>query len=437
MSDKSPNPASSANDSAGQSGSEPGSTRSPGTPSSEAAAAGAAPASGRESGAFSLPDRRPPLALRLLVEHLWLLAAPVYLVLFLLVIHLTNHIDLSSLPAPRLLQGLGALALLVAAGAGPYLIFRQQIDWTRNDLMLHRDAEMALKDARRRFRQYGGKLSDDARRFVEQTIEELASALQSGPPRRVNDALTQLEQSLGDHLHFGKKGAAREYTESIGVAVFIALLLRAFVVEAFKIPSGSMIPTLQVGDHIFVNKFLYGIRVPWTNIKVFKHSREPRRGEIIVFVYPVDPDKDFIKRIVAIPGDTVQVCGGQVLLNNQPVRREEQPGSCEYDDYDEDRPSGSWHRVQCVAYSEWNGNEHYSTVHNHASAAGSQSCTTPVTIPPEHVFVMGDNRDNSHDSRFWGPVHYDLIKGKAWFIWWSAGEHTSVRLGRMFNLIHK
>ena len=393
-------------------------------------------ASHDESDVFDLPDHRPPAFMRFVIEHLWLVAAPVYLGLFLLVIHLTNHFDLSSLPMPRVLQGVAALLLLVAIGAGPYLLFRRQIDWTRNDLMLHRDAEMALKDARRRLSRYGGRLSAEAHQKVEELIRELDAALREGPPRRVNDALVQVDHALGDHLHFGKKSAFREYTESIGVAVLIALLLRAFVVEAFKIPSGSMIPTLQVGDHIFVNKFLYGVRVPWTNIKLFKHVREPRRGEIIVFVYPVDPDKDFIKRIVALPGDTVQVCGGQVSLNGQPVHREVLPGSCEYDDYDEEHPSGSWHRVQCVAYSERNGNERYTTVHNQATAAASQSCTTPTTVPPEHVFVMGDNRDNSHDSRFWGPVHYDLIKGKAWFIWWSAGEHTSVRLERMFNRIH-
>ena len=386
---------------------------------------------------FNLPDRRPPAVLRMFIEHLWLLAAPVYLALFLLVIYLTNHIDLSFLSAPRLIQAAAAAVALFLIGIGPYYLFRRQIDWTRHDLLLHRDAEMASKDAKRRLQKFGPQLKEEIRTQITQAVSELDDALRDGPPRRVNEALLKLDQVLGDHLQFGKKGALREYSESIGVAVLIALLLRAFVVEAFKIPSGSMIPTLQVGDHIFVNKFLYGIRIPWTDIKLFKHIREPRRGEIIVFVFPVDPDKDFIKRIVGIPGDTVQVCGGQVLINNQPVRREAMPGPCEYDDSDEERANGIWHRVQCVAYHETNGNENYVTVHNPMSAGASQSCTSPYTVQPDHVFVMGDNRDNSHDSRFWGTVRYDLIKGKAWFIWWSAGEHTSVRLGRMFNRIHK
>ncbi len=408
-------------------------------PSAESPALGHAAAQDKrhDSGTFQLPDHRPSIWLRLLVEHLWIVAAPIYLGLFLLIIYFTNHIDLSFLPMPRLLQGLSAALVLVALGAGPYLLFRAKIDWTRQDLVLYRDAEMALKDVRRRLQRYASRLSNEAKARVEAAIAELSAALSEGPPRRVHDALLEVDAVVGEHLVFGKKGTTREYTESIGIAVFVALLLRAFVIEAFKIPSGSMIPTLQVGDHIFVSKFLYGIRIPWTNLKLFKHVREPRRGEIIVFVYPVDPDKDFIKRIVAIPGDTVQVCGGQVLINSQPLQRQPQGGTCEYDDYDEERPSGSWHRVQCVAYEEWNGKEHYNTVHNSATATLLPSCTTPLTVPSEHVFVMGDNRDNSHDSRFWGPVHYDLIKGKAWFIWWSAGEHTSVRLERMFDRIHK
>ncbi len=398
----------------------------------EASASSPSAASGYNA---NFPDRRPPPALRLFIEHLWILGAPLFLAIFLAVVAATNHIDLSRLPSPRALQALGALGILMALGAGPYYLFRMQIDWARHDLLLYREAQAALRDARRRMK--SSRATGAARTAVEAAIAAMEKAIASEPPSRVHACLDELDAALNTHLPTGKKGATREYTESIGVAVLIALFLRAFLVEAFKIPSGSMIPTLQVGDHIFVSKFLYGVRIPWTNVKLFKHTREPRRGEIIVFVYPQDPEKDFIKRIVAIPGDTVQVCGGQVLINNQPLRREEQPGSCEYDDFDEDRPMGSWRRVPCSSYREWNGSETYQTVHNQGGGAATQSCGPATTIPAEHVFVMGDNRDNSHDSRFWGPVHYDLIKGKAWFIWWSAGEKTSVRLNRMFDRIHR
>jgi len=379
---------------------------------------------------------RPPQWLRLAIEHLWIIVLPALMGLFLLVVHLTNKIDLSNLPAPRLLQLLCAATVLGVVLGVPYLIFRTSIEIAREDLMLRRDAELAIKDAERRLRRFGNRLASQPRAEVEQAVAGLYTAQKTDNTTQISEALVQLDQVLTSHLSFARKGASREYVESIGVAVLIALLLRAFVVEAFKIPSGSMIPTLQVGDHIFVNKFLFGARVPFTNIKLLHHIREPRRGEVIVFIYPVDPDKDFIKRIVAIPGDTVQVCaGGQVSINNQPLRRELQPGPCEYDDYDEDRPFGSWHKVGCVAYREWNGNQTYVTVHNQSPPPQLPMCSS-WTVPQDKVFVMGDNRDNSHDSRYWGFVPYENIKGKAWFIWWSAGEHSSVRLNRMFDSIH-
>ena len=382
------------------------------------------------------PRSRPPQWLRFALEHLWIIALPALLGLFLLVVHLTNQVDLSTLPAPRLLQLLVAAAILGVVLGVPYLLFRAAIETAREDLMLHRDAELAIKDAERRLRLHGGRLGTEQRAAVEHALAELVAARAAGHSAELAEALSHIDQLLTEHLSFARKGASREYVESIGVAVLIALLLRAFVVEAFKIPSGSMIPTLQVGDHIFVNKFIYGIRIPYTNIKLKTHVREPRRGEVIVFVYPVDPEKDFIKRIVGIPGDTVQVCGGEVLVNGKAVRREPVIGPCAYDDYDEDRPIAIWHRVQCEGYREWNGNESYRTVHNHATAGRTESCTAVFTVMPDHVFVMGDNRDNSHDSRYWGQVPYDLIKGKAWFIWWSAGQRSTVRLNRMFNLIH-
>ena len=221
---------------------------------------------------------------------------------------------------------------------------------------------------------------------------------------------------------------------SIGVAVFIALVLRAFVVEAFKIPSGSMIPTLEVGDHIFVNKFLYGIRIPWTNHKLFDQFRAPRRGEVVVFIYPQEPDKDFIKRIVAVAGDTVDLKNGQVIINGQPVPHEAQQGPCEYEDYTEE--TGEWNRGRCEAFKEVNGGIPYTVIHTARGPRGPGILSFPLTVPPRSVFVMGDNRDNSHDSRYWGFVPFDLIKGKAWIIWWSAGKGSSVRLDRMFKLIH-
>ena len=402
------------------------------------------PASGDKPDATrpETPSEPTPRVARLFVRAFWWMVLVLTAVLFSVVIRISNQFDLSALPAAGLLRLGVAVGLSLLVLGLPYLIWRSLLDRVREQLMLQRDAELAVKDARRRLRSYGDRLSAAARTQVEDATRSLEEALavdeeKPGWADGLTDALTALDHALTAHLSFARKSALREYAESIGVAVLIALFLRAFVVEAFKIPSGSMLPTLEVGDHIFVNKFMYGVRVPGSDLKLATHVREPRRGEVIVFVYPVDPEKDFIKRIVGIPGDTVEVCGGQVKINGQPLRREPVESPCEYDDFDEDRPSGSWHKVECVAYREWNGSESYRTVHNQVTAGLPGACSAPVTVPKDKVFVMGDNRDNSHDSRYWGFVPYALIKGKAWFIWWSAGERSSVRMGRMFSAIHR
>src|SRR5690606_10630642 len=132
-------------------------------------------------------------------------------------------------------------------------------------------------------------------------IDALEAACEAGDGERMRVELARLDDLADEHLAFARKSTTREYVESIGIAILIALFLRAFVIEAFKIPSGSMIPSPEIGDHIFVNKFLYGIRIPWTRTK-FLQLRKPRRGEVVVFIYPCE-SKDFIKRIVAVEGD--------------------------------------------------------------------------------------------------------------------------------------
>ncbi len=182
-----------------------------------------------------------------------------------------------------------------------------------------------------------------------------------------------------------KKGVFREYAEAAVIAILLALFIRTFVVQAFKIPSGSMKPTLLVGDHILVNKFLYGIKIPFTNKTLIPIS-EPERGDIIVFIYPVDPEKDFIKRVIGLPGDTVEISGEKVLINGKP-----------YDD------------------------EHgfYSKMGSASAQVGKGSHFGPVTVPKDRLFVMGDNRNHSYDSRFWGFVPLSSVKGKAFIIYWS------------------
>ena len=186
-----------------------------------------------------------------------------------------------------------------------------------------------------------------------------------------------------------RKSVVREYVEAIAIAILLALVIRTLIVQAFTIPSGSMMDTLLVGDYILVNKFLYGPEVPLTDYRL-PAIRLPHRGDIIVFKSPQDEKRDFIKRIVGTPGDTVQVRGQQVLINGQAL---EEP-------YVRRSPGGIGHSGS-------------------ANFCGYAYACEPLLVPADSYFVMGDNRDNSQDSRYWGFVKRDKIKGKAFLIYWS------------------
>jgi signal peptidase I len=295
-----------------------------------------------------------------------------------------------------------------------------------------KEARLLLREARRGLRKYPHRVTPKGSEVVREALATLEKATDGKDWDGLPGALNALDRALDDYLPFARKSTLREYTESIAVAVLIALFLRAFVVEAFKIPSGSMIPTLQVGDHIFVNKFIYGIRLPWTNIKFGMTYRKPRRGEVIVFIYPREPDKDFIKRIVAVEGDTVEVRDNQLYVNEQPVPRQHIDGDCKYEDYEE--ATGRWEERRCEEWQETLDGNTYTTIYD---KNGPTHSSRAQHVPPNSVFVMGDNRDNSHDSRFWGFVPFDLIKGKAMVIWWSSGEPEGwIRIARMFKLVN-
>jgi signal peptidase I len=203
-----------------------------------------------------------------------------------------------------------------------------------------------------------------------------------------------------------RKSQLREYVEALGVALLLALAIRTFVVQAFKIPSGSMLPTLQIGDHILVNKFLYGPRleIPLTQMSLGRLPglRKPRPGDVIVFIWPKDRSKDFIKRVIAVEGQTVEVRNRQVFIDGKP-----------WDD-----PHATWVMQRGLG-----------------GAAGDNY--GPYTVPADHVFVMGDNRDQSYDSRFWGPVPIADIKGEALVIYWSwDGPDRWVRWERLGRLVY-
>jgi signal peptidase I len=194
-----------------------------------------------------------------------------------------------------------------------------------------------------------------------------------------------------------KKSRMREYTEALVIAILLALFIRTFVVQAFKIPSGSMIPTLDIGDHILVNKFIYGTKVPFTD-KIAIPFKTPRRGDIIVFKYPEDEQKDFIKRVIGLPGDTLEVRNKMIYVNGKPL-------------------------VESYAF--------FSDPNTIPMGIQPRDNLEPVTIPKDSFFVMGDNRDHSLDSRYWGFVSLNKIKGRAFVIYWSwDGENHGVRWNR-------
>jgi signal peptidase I len=188
-----------------------------------------------------------------------------------------------------------------------------------------------------------------------------------------------------------KKSTLREYFESIVIAVILALFIRTFVVQAFKIPTGSMENNLLIGDHLLVNKFVFGPAASRLERAILPVA-DIKRGDVIVFKYPEEPDRDFIKRVIGLPGETLEVRDKKVFVNGTAL----------------DEPYA--HYLQPVASpSEF----HEVTSFDVRDRYG------PVTVPPDHYFMMGDNRDNSQDSRYWGFLPRENIKGKALVIYWS------------------
>lgn len=203
-----------------------------------------------------------------------------------------------------------------------------------------------------------------------------------------------------------EKKFVKDYLEPILIAVLIALFIRTFVVQAFKIPSSSMEPALLVGDHLMVNKFIYGLRIPSTNTKFFQYKK-PQRGDIIVFIYPKDHSKDFIKRVIGTEGEKVQIIHNKIYINDRLI----------------DDPWGHFIRT------------------GRSESLQSMENFGPVVVPKDSLFVMGDNRDNSLDSRFWGYVNLNAVLGKAFIIYFSWNGNAEnlldmVRWSRISRLIH-
>ena len=391
----------------------------------------------------------------------------------------------------------------------------------RLDRRVLKEARGLAKDVRKALRG-GARIGGPERAALEKDVGALEAAVTAGDAGASRQLLPRVDAALDKLAATARKSPLFEYAESIGVALAIALLLRAFVVEAFKIPSASMIPTMQIGDFIFVNKVMYGVRIPYTDTKILT-LRTPHRGEVIVFKQPCRGD-DFIKRVVAVAGDTVEVRCNLLYVNGQRVPETLAAAAVTYWDRDSqdamvthksdgnegwhlepmshyrtriggydfsvyhrpDRPAAAaaveqgwpafWAQYQAeriaagvapgdvefergTALSIFHGKDadtsefprsdldERSAVprcpdHPTQASIGKVERTAPepdptaptctpryrYTVPAGHVFVMGDNRDNSNDSRVWGPVPLANVKGKAMFIWLSLGppKHDSL-----------
>ena len=237
---------------------------------------------------------------------------------------------------------------------------------------------------------------------------------------------------LGARFHERRTGGTREnrhglveLVASLFPVVLVVLLIRSFVAEPFKIPSGSMLPTLRVGDFILVNKFEYGLRVPLVGWFITDWT-DPERGDVIVFQYPRDPSVDYIKRVVAVPGDRLALRNHTLYVNGQPVPRELQ-GTFTF-------TTNNGRQERAERFQEELGSHNYSVLYSQTSSG--RTVPRPVRVPEGEYFVMGDNRDNSNDSRYWGTVPEANILGEAFLIWWSwSWENGSLRWSRLGQLI--
>ena len=204
-----------------------------------------------------------------------------------------------------------------------------------------------------------------------------------------------------------KKSTIRELIETIVIVLLLVFFIRTFIIQAFKIPSGSMLPTLQIGDHLMVNKFIYGIKMPFTGTTLIPIS-DPKPNDIVVFEFPENPQLDYIKRVIAVAGDVVEIRDKKIFINGKPF----------------DDPHGVFKDENILSSSRDNFG--------------------PVTVPANKIFTMGDNRDNSQDSRFWGFVDLKAVRGKAWIIYWSWDMHVpfslelfqSIRWSRIGDTVH-
>ena len=275
-------------------------------------------------------------------------------------------------------------------------------------------AKQLIKETKVVLEKNRSKLNPESVSIIEQKIGNAERVLDTQNYEEILKTTEDLESASADYLSKYTKSKLRQNIEALAFAILLALIIRTFVFQPFKIPSGSMIPTLLVGDHLLVNKFIYGTRIPFTDIEIFPIEKI-KRGDVIVFTYPNnerDPSKNglyYIKRVVGLPGDEIDLNGRNLYINGGKV-------PIEYEGTYSDKRNTE----QFDEYREDLFGEEHTVIFRKGKENTNRGSYIPVTKVPEgSVFVMGDNRDNSQDSRFWGFVPMENIAGRAFIIHWS------------------
>ncbi|HEX4420611.1 MAG TPA: signal peptidase I [Kofleriaceae bacterium] len=358
------------------------------------------------------------------------------------------------------------------------------------DRRIRKEAELLIREGRSALtlkRNLRGKTAE-----LEAAVGRMHAALAAHDYQRVRHDLPALDSLIDELVKRRDRSALFDSFESIIVAVLIALALRAMVLAAFKIPSSSMYPTLEINDHIFVNKILYGLHIPFTDERLVQW-RTPHRGEVIVFQQPCTPDVDYIKRVIATAGQSVEVRCNVVYVDGAPIEHQLLDDQCTYEDYDDTARHPEWYTRRCSEYAERVDGHEYFTFHDadrplrdaqlakdgslpsadlndfprsdyHTPPScsaqtdgdsveapnqlpgklvetkrGAGACDLQMhyVVPAGHIFVMGDNRANSKDSRIFGSVPVENVKGKALFIWLSYRDLGlgGLRWARMGSLV--
>ena len=279
-------------------------------------------------------------------------------------------------------------------------------------------------------------ISPDIRNIFNERLNNLEESLISGDLESIKSSYSSLKNFYDQNLSQYSKSKLRQNVEAIIIALCLALLIRTFIVQPFKIPSGSMIPTLLIGDHLLVNKFIYGTKIPFVNIRILP-VEDVQRGDVVVFKFPgndtVNKGVHYIKRAIGLPGDVIDIQGRDVFINGEKVKQI-------YDGNYEYFEQGT--EISTDRYIDTLSDNIFDVIYKKSSVNTTKGKTNfPITVPEGHIFVLGDNRDNSYDSRFWGFVPVNNISGKAFLIHWSwnfdnESIFNKVRWERIFSSIN-